>query len=154
DFHWPATTALPRELSGRFQEEPLYVDLRWAKDSSDLSLRQSRFRVAVLNIGAPIRGVRKDELDGADVRQSRRNRLFVRTGVTVIAIAALVAIWQAVIATQQRNEARRQTTIALSRALGALAQLKLTGKEPQLDVALLIATHAVQLDESSGAQSA
>lgn len=31
DFDWDATTALPPSLRGVFTEEPLYIDLRWAR---------------------------------------------------------------------------------------------------------------------------
>lgn len=74
DFDWAKTTALSKDLRGHFKEEPLYVDLRWARGLDGLTLSNLRFRDAVLNLAAAIRGVRKDELDGADVRQMRRNR--------------------------------------------------------------------------------
>lgn len=44
DFDWEQTTALPRSLSGRFQGEPLYVDLRRLREAEQLSLRHSEFR--------------------------------------------------------------------------------------------------------------
>ena len=74
DFDLPATTALPDDLCRKFSSEPLYVDLRWAKTDEDLSLRNSRFRQAVLDIATPLHGVAKDELDGEDVRQYQRTR--------------------------------------------------------------------------------
>lgn len=42
DFDWSRTTALPDVLRGRCKEEPLYVDLRWAKTEENLSLRHSQ----------------------------------------------------------------------------------------------------------------
>src|SRR3990172_7699891 len=69
DFDWTKTTALPRDLRAQFRDEPLYVDLRWAKTADNLSLRHSQFRGAVLDIAAPLHGKPKDELDGEDVRQ-------------------------------------------------------------------------------------
>lgn len=33
DFEWRSTDALPRRLSGWFRAEPLWVDLRWARES-------------------------------------------------------------------------------------------------------------------------
>jgi hypothetical protein len=43
DFDWNVTTALPLRLKGAFQREPLYTDLRWAKKTTDLSLRNPQF---------------------------------------------------------------------------------------------------------------
>jgi hypothetical protein len=122
DFDWSITTAVGKNLQGAFRAEPLYVDLRWARGLDDLTLRNLRFRDAALNLAAAIRGVRKDELDGADVRQMRRNRRLVQAGVTAIAVAACIAIWQAIVATQQRNEATTQRTTAQARRLVAEAQ--------------------------------
>jgi hypothetical protein len=51
DFDWTITNCLPASLKRRFAEEPLYVDLTWAKGDNDLSLRHSRFRGAVLDLG-------------------------------------------------------------------------------------------------------
>ena len=71
DFDWPRTSSLPRLLERRCADEPLYVDFRWARGSELLTLRNAKFRDAMVNIAAPIRGVAKDELDGADLRQLR-----------------------------------------------------------------------------------
>ena len=108
DFDWARTTALGRALQGRFADEPLYVDLRWARDSADLSLSNPRFREAVVDVAAPLHGKRKDELDSADLRQLARNRLWVRGGVATISVAAAVAGWQAVVASRERGVAEVQ----------------------------------------------
>ena len=65
DFDWKTTTALPRTLSGAFTAEPLYVDLRFARDADDLSLRNASFREAILDLAAPLHDRPKDELGGA-----------------------------------------------------------------------------------------
>ena len=123
DFDWSRTNSLPRLLEGRCADEPLYVDLRWARESELLSLRNAKFREAVVNVAAPIRGIPKDQLDGADLRQLARNRGLVRGGIAVITIAAIVAIWQAVVANQQRAEAVRQRDTAIARQLATTAEL-------------------------------
>jgi len=87
DFDWARTTALSPSLRQRFHEEPSYVDMRWARDQTGFSLANPRFRNAVVDVAAPLRGMRKDDLDSEDVRQHRRNRILVRTGVTAVAVA-------------------------------------------------------------------
>jgi hypothetical protein len=74
DFDWSATTALPPLLSGTVRDEPLYVDLRWAKKSEELSIRHTQFRAAILDLASPLHGRPKDELDGEDVRARRLAR--------------------------------------------------------------------------------
>ena len=74
DYNWERTTALPDSLRGQFQDEPLYVDLRWTRNEDKLTLRHSQFRSTVLDIAAPIYGRAKDELDGENVRQLKRNK--------------------------------------------------------------------------------
>ena len=151
DFDWSATSSLNPALKGKFPDEPLYVDLRWARQAESLTLADLKFRDAVLNLAAPVRSMRKDELDGADVRQLRRNRRLVQIGVSAIVLAAVVAVWQAIVATRERNEAVRQTRIALSRSLTSTARQRL---ETNPDQALLLATQAVRLDASNATRSA
>jgi hypothetical protein len=75
-----------------------------------------------LDLAAPIRGVPKDQLDGEDVRQFKRNRRFVRGLQIGIAGAAVIAVVFAVFAFFQRNEAIRQRDEAVRQAQVALSQ--------------------------------
>jgi TIR domain len=50
DFDWSQTTAVPRSLAGAFRQEPLYLDLRWARSESQLSLKRPAFRAAVADL--------------------------------------------------------------------------------------------------------
>jgi hypothetical protein len=55
DFDWERTTALPKLLTGAFDgEEPLYLDLRWARAEIDLSGKHPRFADAVARLSAAI----------------------------------------------------------------------------------------------------
>jgi hypothetical protein len=94
DFDWTRTTAISRELSGRFPAEPLRVDLRWAKAEGTCDLKNPKFRAAVLDVAAPLHGRTKDELDGEDIRQNRRTMRVARAVGVVVLISAAVAIWQ------------------------------------------------------------
>lgn len=108
DFDWSRTTAVPESVSGAMAEEPLHLDLRWARTAEHLTLGHPRFRDAVADIAAPLHGVEKDEVIGDDVRQHRRTRAVASAAVMVLAVLTLVA-WQ------QRNEARRQQRVAEER---------------------------------------
>ena len=121
DFDWKQTTALSSDLREKFEEEPLYVDLSWAKTEDDLSLRHSQFRGAVLDVAAPLHGKPKDELDGDDVRQHRRAKRLAWSAVIGLVILTISSIAAAFIAIQQRDLANKRSKIALSRQLAAQA---------------------------------
>jgi len=109
------STAVPQALRGTFDEEPLFLDLRWARDDRHLSMRHSRFRDAIAQLAAPMHGVSKDDLEGEDVRQHRRMRRasFLAAGSLVLlaalaATAAALAAHNADRASVADAESRRQ----------------------------------------------
>jgi WD40 repeat protein len=112
DFDWARTTALPDCLRGRFADQPLYVDLTWAAKDEPLTLRQARFRDAILDLAAPLHGKRKDELDSEDLRQHRRTMRLAWSVSALLAVLALSLGIAAVYAWVERNEAVRQSGIA------------------------------------------
>jgi WD40 repeat protein len=151
DFDWDKTNALPAIISHRYTDEPLWVDLRWAKSTNGLSLRHSRFRAAVLDLAAPMRGKPKEELDSEDVRQYRKTRLLARLAVTVLFFLMLIAAVFGVVARFQRNEAVRQRDLALSRQIGSQS-LRLI--DSNLDTALLLAVEASRTADTFDAKNA
>ncbi len=133
------STALPPALVAAVDEEPLWVDLRWARDTPELSLRDPRLRDAVAELTAAVRGIPKDELVGEDLVQHRRTRRLARGAVALLATFLLAAVVGAIVAVQQRDLARDQATVARSRALAASADAV---AERRVDVASLLATEA------------
>ena len=150
DFDWKLTTALPDLVRGKFQSEPLYVDLTWADDQDHLSLQNTRFRQAILDIAAPLHGKDKDQLDGEDVRQFRRTRRLRAAAVTGLGALALATTIAAIVAVKERNLAIAQARIALSRQFAAEA---LAG-DTRLDVAILLAAAANRLSDTPQARAA
>ena len=144
DFDWNATTALPRLLAGAFPTDPLYVDLRWARSSEDLSLRNVRFADAIATFAARLHGRDKDELIGEDVRQHRRTMMVAGAAAATIVAAGSVAVWQAEVANRERAEAERQRTISVARQLSARAELLWQRQGAQLEPALLLAAESVR----------
>ena len=151
DFDWKRTTALGAYMSGMFGNEPLYVDLRWAKSSTDLSLRHSQFRSAVLDLAAPLLGQPKDALDGEDVRQHRRLRrtawaaglgLLLLTVVAVI--TSIVAFQQARVAEERRQQAENERQIALGRQLAAQSESLRGERADLLTTSLLLGAESLR----------
>lgn len=150
--------ALPAPLHDAFASEPRWTDLRWARAAEDLSLRRRDFADAVAEIAAPLHGVGKEELASEEVRQHRRTVRLARAAVAAIAallalaiVAAVVAVGQRNTANQQRDNARRQATIATSRQLAALS----TSLQPNsLSIALPLAVGAYRVDRNAQSESA
>ena len=130
-FDAAASSALPPQLLGGFAQEPLYVDLRWARSQPELTLKSERFRAAILDIATPLHGKAKDDIDAADLRAHRRSRRLAFGGVAVLSCltAGLAAI--AYFAVGQRNLAVSRVDTALAGRLAAQAGAS-QDKEPGL----------------------
>jgi WD40 repeat protein len=102
DFDWAKTDALPRVLERRIREEPNYLDLRWVRADTDLSLRRPRFLDAVAGLVATLRQVQLDELISEDVSQYEAARRLLRSAIVLLVLFALAAGYAA----YQANRAR------------------------------------------------
>jgi tetratricopeptide (TPR) repeat protein len=113
DFDWDRNTALPPTLAGVFKsEEPLYQDLRWAREEVQLSRKHPRFVTVLAKLSAAIRGRSLDEMFGDDVREQRRSRRFLKLGITILLLATAFAGWRWWGEMQARQEAQTQTKAA------------------------------------------
>src|SRR4051812_29133018 len=119
------SSAVPDALRGVLSAEPRHLDLRWARDETDLDLRNPRFRAAVADLAAPMHGVAKDELEGEDVRQHRRTARAVRSAAAVLVALLVMAVTASAFAIRSANHARAarndadlRSLVAESRALG------------------------------------
>jgi WD40 repeat protein len=121
------TNALPEPLYDAFDGEPRYVDLRWARTDGQPGQRDTRFRDALADLAAPLHGRSKDEMLGEEVRQHKRTLAVAWGAVAVLAALTVAASVLAVLAVQQRNRARTQASIALSRQLAAQSATQLDG---------------------------
>ena len=134
DFDWERTDALPRTLEGAFTEEPRWIDLRWARDGDDLTLRNPQFRDAVAELAAPIHGRPKDELASEEVRQHRRTVRIARAATATFALLTVLAVTVSIFALIQRNRAIDERQFSVSRELAAQSLLQL-GNDPELEPA-------------------
>jgi WD40 repeat protein len=135
------SSAVPAALHGVFVDEPLYLDLRWAKGRTDLSLHDAVFRAAVADVAAPIHGVSKDELIGEDVRQFRKARIARRAAVFSLVVLTLGALASSAVAVLSSREAVRQRNVAEVETLHAkeqkaIADVKTVEAEEQTAIAV------------------
>jgi WD40 repeat protein len=145
------STALPPAAFQWPGGEPLWVDLRWARETRHVSLRDPRFREVVADLAAPVRGLPKDELIGEDIRQHRRTLRLARGAVAALLALAVTASASAVVAVRRAEEARRQERTATSRLLAAAARNELEGR---LDRALLLGAEALRLGQTGESRDA
>ena len=145
DFDWARTTALSPALAGVFNEEPLYVDLRWARTEDQLDLHNARFRQAVADVAAPIHGVPRDELDARDLVEFRRARRARRAALAMISGLAVLATVAAALAMVNAASARRQADASEAGRLAALSGSLLADRT---DAALLLARHSLAISLS------
>ena len=160
ELHWDArakrfdaarSTAISPQLAATFSVEPLYVDLRWARSSEELSLRHSRFRDSMLDIAAPLHGRAKDELDGQDVREHKKTRRLATTAVTALVLFAGAATIAAFLAVRSSRIAEERLKLAQSRQLAAQSIALVDDRH---DLALLLAVEASRISETYEAKSA
>jgi WD40 repeat protein len=179
DFDWQRTTALPHILSGVYSDEPLFLDLRAARTSTDLSLDNPAFRDMVADLSATLHGISKDEIVGDDIRQHRRTKRVAWSAAAALVVLTLLsgmAGWIAKLqrdeavsqraraeenfreAAKQREEARwerdravAQQRIAESRELAARTLLVVDTDPVE---ALQLAVQAAQLDKNGSTQTA
>ena len=101
--------AVPEQLHSSFLEEPRWVDMRFARDETDLDLKDPRFADAVADIASALRGIPKDELASEEVKQHRRT---IRTAWGAGGLVGLLAIAAIGLAIQSANNAERAETEA------------------------------------------
>jgi WD40 repeat protein len=135
------TSALPEPLDDAFDEEPRYVDLRWARSDTQLGQRDARFRNAIADLAAPLHGRSKDEMLGEDVRQHKRTLRIAWGAAAVLAALTVAASVSAVLAVQQRDRARTQASIALSRELATQSAAQLAGERSALSPLLALESY-------------
>lgn len=150
DFDWQRSSAVPDALRGVFTEEPLFVDLRWARSEADLDIRANpRFRDVVAALAAPMHGVSKDELVGVDLERYRRSRRLRRAAIAALAALTIISVGAGLVANEQRRLAEERARVATSRALAAAAVNLMDVRHP---LALLLAVESVNAADTTEAQ--
>jgi hypothetical protein len=145
------SSAVPEALRGALRDEPRHLDLRWARDETDLDLRNSRFRSAVADLAAPMHGMPKDELEGEDIRQHRRARRLVRGAMGLVTVLMVIAVVVSIFALAQRNSARTATAAANERLLESESQAQLDSNH---QLATLLALEADRRAPSAATRNA
>lgn len=135
------SSALPPSMArpGLFRFEPLWVDLRDFAEGDLGDLSPGPLRSRLVDLAAPIHERPKEELDSEDRRELRRFRRYRRFAVAGLLVLLITSVAAAAVATQQRNEARRQAQIASARELAARS---IAAEDPDRALALALVAGA------------
>jgi len=114
-FSWSST--IPEKLRAAYREEPNWVDLRWAKNESALSLDNPKFLDKVADLVATLLRRNKDELVGDNVHQQKRARRLTASGISALVLLTFLSVTVAFWANHERKVAVQQQAIAESRQL-------------------------------------
>ena len=142
-----AASAVPATLRGHFAGEPLWLDLRWAREEPEPSLRLPKFRAAMALLASPMRGVPPDALEGEDIRLHRRARRLARAAVASLAVLTVAATVAAFVAVANARRADREARVAVARQVG-LEAIDLPASK--LDRAFLLSLASADLDAGAG----
>lgn len=138
DFDWERTTALPEQVRGWFDAEPLWVDVREHQGGE----QRREFRARAATVAAAIHDVPKDVLLSEDARQLRRLVAVLSSLLVIALVAGAIAVWQRNTAIAQRTRADLQAKVALSRALAAESDVR--AADPRLAAQLAIAAYGIE----------
>lgn len=117
DFDAGRSTAIGVSLRGAFSEEPLWLDMRWARSEQDLDLRRNpRFKDDLATLAAPMHGISKEELVGADLDQFRRSTRLRRAAITGLAVLTATAGFLAFLSFQNAERANDEADRANTQA--------------------------------------
>jgi WD40 repeat protein len=136
------TTALPASLLHAFPEEPLFLDVRWARDgAAPLRLREPRFHEAILQLAATLHNRPKDELDGADIRNQRHARFLAACALIAILLASIFAF-------RQTRVSQEESLQNLAASLAANSAKVLSDSPDRVREAALLAIESNRINPS------
>lgn len=151
DFDWDVTDCLPPQFRGVFEEEPKYIDLRWARTVERLSLKNPVFLDNVADLAAILHARDKDALIGEDIREHRKVKVLAGSAIVTLTVLTAVSVIAAAFAVMQRdaarvarNRAEEQRQIATARSLAVEAQLLREDRAHRLPQSVLLALESYQ----------
>ncbi|WBL18065.1 toll/interleukin-1 receptor domain-containing protein [Citricoccus sp. NR2] len=145
------STALHPALVGLLHDEPLIIDLTWARTETQLTIDNPRFRAAITQIVSHIRGQSVDAVAKSAAQQQRRTKRIVAAALATLTMAAITASTSAIIAganwltaAEDQRSAEDEARHALAREFAALVQ---GAEDPR--AALALASEAYTLSPST-----
>ncbi|MBL8740565.1 MAG: hypothetical protein JNK04_05715 [Myxococcales bacterium] len=98
------TSALGATTMSLYKSEPLYVDLRWARDAAAIE-DDPRWQAALINVASVPLSMEKDEVLGVDALERKRALRYAWSAAIVLALLLCVAIGTSILAIIARQRA-------------------------------------------------
>ncbi|RMA64371.1 TIR domain-containing protein [Ulvibacter antarcticus] len=134
DFDWNKSTAIPENLSGCFQNEPLFVDFRGEQKVEDLHLDNADFQAKVVLLAATLHGKAVGDMVGEGIKQHRRTLRIRNSAIAILSMLLIAAASTAIYAFQQKNLAEDNEARALTSEAQAQEQTKEAQKQKQIAI--------------------
>jgi len=113
DFDWTKTTALPENLSGCFNNDPLYIDFRGDPPEEELTLEHPEFKDKLVHLAATLHGMAVGDMVGEAVKQHKRTLRLRNTAIATLSTLLVIAVSLSIYATHQKILAQLETRKAL-----------------------------------------
>ncbi|MCK0179284.1 toll/interleukin-1 receptor domain-containing protein [Flavobacteriaceae bacterium S0862] len=112
DFDWTKTTALPTNLSGAFNNEPLYVDFREGFTNDQLNLDNPKFKSNVVLLAATMHKKSIGDMVGEATKQHKKLIRIRNSVISVLVIFLTISIFLTFFAFNKKAEADEQKILA------------------------------------------
>jgi len=123
-------SAVPPALQRAFAEEPRWIDMTWFDDPDSAGNADPRFRERVADLAAPVRGVDRDALIGANLREHRKTMRRARIAIAALSTLLVAALVAGGVAVKQRNTAKKLFADAVAQRIAPEAAQMLNGEIP------------------------
>jgi len=107
DFNWDKTSALPKSLSLKFEDEPFWVDFRGIRQADNKKINVSNYFVPIAKLAAHIKNIDVDSLISEDYKQVKLARKLAILAVIILLVLSAFAINFAVEANYQEEIAKK-----------------------------------------------
>jgi WD40 repeat protein len=110
-------SVVPPVLQHAFPEEPRWIDMTWYGQPGSAGASDPRFQDRVADLAAPVRGVDRDALIGANLAEHRKTMRRARIAIAALATLLVGALVAGGVAITQRNTAKRFFADAIGQRL-------------------------------------
>jgi WD40 repeat protein len=121
-------SAVPPALQRAFAEEPRWVDMTWFDDADSAGSADPRFQERVADLAAPVRGVDRDVLIGANLKEHRKTMRRARIAIAALSTLLVAALVAGGVAVTRGNTAKRLFADAVGQRVAPEAGQILNGE--------------------------
>ena len=119
-INWKTTNALPSILKKYLKSEPLYVDLKWARNDNERNLKNTQYNTIVNNISARLHEMVPIERAGKKYSESRREIRIRNIAIVLLTILLIMVLFAFLYASNQKKRAVNLLICALVYCSSAL----------------------------------